>query len=181
MKKYLLFLTALFLSGFTGCAAPNSNQLLPSGDRVIWVKDFEPVESIVVDKVQRRGLSDKIALILDSRYSHKFSAIYRDRPPNPKTSVVVSGIISDFGPGSKTAEDLDSLNTWMQRFGAGKLTMEYTVVDVASGEKLIDKAEINLTIYEDLEYFGWTRLEQTVNAAVEKIVRSIGQLRINKL
>lgn len=181
MKKYLLSVTAIFLFGLTGCAVPNSNQSLPSGDRVIWVKDFEPLESIVVDKAQRRGVSDKIALILDSRYSHKFSAIYRDRPPDPETSIVVTGLISDFGPGSSSGNDLNTLNTWMQRFGAGKLTMEYTVIDAASGEKLIDKAQINFTIYEDLDYFGWTRLEQTVNAAVEKIARSVGQLRINNL
>lgn len=181
MKKYLFFLTAIFLSGFIGCAASHSNRPLPSGDRIIWVKDFKPAESIVVDEAHRQDLSDKIALILDARYSHKFSAIYRERPPNPETSIVVSGIISDFGPGSASGNNLDTLNTWMQRFGAGKLTMEYTVIDAASGEKLIDKAGINFTIYEDLEYFGWTRLEQTVNAAVEKIVRSIGQLKINKL
>jgi hypothetical protein len=183
MKKYLFFMTAVFLSALTGCATSGSNRPLLSGDRVIWVKDFVPLESIVVDKDKQRDLSDKIALMLDSRYSHKFSAIYRDLPPNSETSIVVSGVISDFGPGSTSDKDndTDNLNTWMQRFGAGKFTVEYTVIDAASNEKLIDKAQINLTIYEDLEYFGWTRLEQTVNAAVEKIVRAIGGLKIKKL
>jgi len=183
MKKYLIFMTAVFLSGLTGCATPGSNRPLSSGDRVVWVKDFVPLKSIVVDKAQQRELSDKIALMLDSRYSHKFSAIYRDLPPNSETSIVVSGVISDFGPGSASDKDndIDNLNTWMERFGAGKLTIEYTVIDAATNEKLIDNAKIDLTIYEDLDYFGWTRLDQTVNAAVEKIVRAIGGLKIKKL
>jgi hypothetical protein len=180
MKKCLLIALLVFI--FAGCATHQvPKQELPSGNRVIWVKDFEPVTSIKISQAQKVCVSDKIALILDSRFSHKFSAIYRYPPPSPGTSIVVTGTIIDFGPGSTPDADQGSISTWMQQFGAGRLAMEVTVTDAATGEKLINKAEIVYPIFEDIDFFGWTRLEQTINIAVENITRKIGKLKIKNL
>ena len=179
MKDYLL-ITLLSLA-LTGCAAPQPKRPLPYGNRVIWVKDFEPINSIVVDKAHLRCISDKIALILDARLSRSFSRIYRQSPPNPGTSIVVTGTIIDFGPGSTPDADQGSLSTWMQQFGAGRLSVEFTVTDAANGDKLIDKAEIVYPIYENIAFFGWTRVEQTINVAVENIARKIAKLKIRDL
>ncbi len=181
MKKCLL-ITLLVIS-FAGCGGTQHvpKQLLPSGNRVIWVKNFEPVMSVKISEAQKASISDKIALILDSRFSQKFSRIYRFPPPTPGTSIVVTGTIIDFGPGSSPTGDQGSLGTWMQQFGAGRLAMEVTVTDAATGEKLINKAEVVYPIFEDLDFFGWTRIEQTINIAVENITRRIGRLKIKNL
>lgn len=180
MKRCLLI--TLFVLIFAGCATQKAPKLkLLSGNRVIWVKDFEPIISVKISQAQKASLSDKIALLLDSRFSHKFSAIHRYPPPSPGTSIVVTGTIIDFGPGSTPAGDQASLGTWMQQFGAGRLAMEVTVTDAATGEKLINKVEIVYPIFEDLDFFGWTRIEQTINIAVENIARKIGKLKIKNL
>ena len=180
MKRCFLF--TLLVISFAGCATHKApSQTLPTGNRVIWVKDFEPIISVKVNRAQKVSISDKIALLLDSRFSHKFSAIYRYPPQNPGTSIVVTGTIIDFGPGSSPAGDQGSLGTWMQQFGAGRLALEVTVTDAATGEKLINKAEIVYPIFEDVDFFGWTRIEQTINIAVENIVRKIGRLKIKNL
>ena len=180
MKRCFLF--TLLVISFAGCASQQiPSQSLPSGNRVIWVKDFEPIISVKVSQTQKVNISDKIALLLDSRFSHKFSDIYRYPPPSPGTSIVVTGTIIDFGPGSTPSGDQASLGTWMQQFGAGRLAMEVTVTDAATGEKLINKAEIVYPIFEDVDFFGWTRIEQTINIAVENIARKIGKLKIKNL
>jgi hypothetical protein len=177
----MLFVTALILFDLTGCATSILKQTIPSGNRIIWVKDFDSIEPVKINQAQRRNISDKIALLLDSYYSNKFSAIYRQRPPNPEKSIIVSGVISGFGPSSSSGGNPDALSTWMQQFGAGKLAMEITVADAATGEKLINRAQISYPIYENADYFGWTRIDQTVNVAAEKIARSIGKLKIKDL
>ena len=175
MEKYLL--PALLLFNLTGCAAPIHKQPHLSGSRIIWVKDFELIGSVKVGQGQRRNISDKIALILDAHYDHKFSAVYRNSPPDPETSLVVTGAIYNFGSGSLPVNNPFSTRT--RQPGAGKLSMEFTVVDAATGEKLIDKTRISYIINEDNNYYEWTRIEQTVDLAVEKIAGSIGQLKIN--
>ena len=182
-----------------GCATSNNKEHLPNA-RVLWVKDFETTDAIVVDRAQRKNISDKIALLIDSRYSHKFSAIYRKRPPEPGTSIVVTGLILDFGPDSwpdsdpgtlaemveefgpegPTGGPTDILSTWMTQFDAGKITIDVTVIDAATGEKLIGKTRINYPLYQEIDLFGWTEIEQTVNVAAENIAAIIERLKIKK-